>query len=240
MTKYIIKDLSAVFGYLPYGVAGGVLAFVVLSLLNSLRCKKGKRLFSVPAGTLFFMYIVIMLFITFLSRESGSRVGVDMELFSTWGINKRNNAYVLENIMLFVPYGFLGACTLLTARNFFPCLFLGLFTSVEIEYMQMVTKRGFFQIDDILTNTLGAVIGYFIFMMIFGRKAREKEGNLHWSVRVFQIPTILLLIAIMLYLIAVTGICPTDAEGWLKPLDALAWREVHFFPDGTPGLERYR
>ena len=31
---------------------------------------------------------------------------MDLELFSTWGINDRNNAFVVENVLLFIPYGF--------------------------------------------------------------------------------------------------------------------------------------
>ena len=107
-----------------------------------------------------------MLFITFLSRENGSRNGIDLELFSTWGINKRNNAFVIENILLFVPYGFICAWALQGAKRLIPNAMLGLATSLGIETMQLVTRRGYFQIDDVLTNTMGMVIGYLIFRVL--------------------------------------------------------------------------
>ena len=100
-----------------------------------------------------------------ISRESGNSKGFDLELFSTWGINDRNNAYVIENIMLFVPYGFLGSWAFEKMGNFFRCLALGALTSLYIESLQLVTGRGFFQIDDILTNTLGAVIGCLVYRL---------------------------------------------------------------------------
>ena len=43
---------------------------------------------------------------------------------------------------------------------------MGFFTSLGIELLQLATQRGFFQIDDILTNTLGAVVGYLFFGVI--------------------------------------------------------------------------
>ena len=61
---------------------------------------------SLPAVSCLVMYVAVLLAITYFSRESGSRSGMmDLELFSTWGINNRNNAYVVENVLLFIPYG---------------------------------------------------------------------------------------------------------------------------------------
>uniref|UniRef100_UPI0040579166 VanZ family protein n=1 Tax=Acetatifactor sp. TaxID=1872090 RepID=UPI0040579166 len=163
MAKYIIKDLLAVCRYLPYGLITGIIVAIILSAINDRRIKKGKHPFSVVAITGFFMYIVVMLFITFWSREDGSIVGYDLELFSTWGINTRNNAYVIENILLFIPFGFLCAWVIPAARKLWSSTVIGFAVTLLIEYMQLFTGRGFFQIDDVLTNTLGAVIGYLIY-----------------------------------------------------------------------------
>ncbi len=152
--------------YLPYGLAAGVLAVLILDAVNRARIRKGKESFSIVPGSILCVYLVIMLFITFLSRENGSRNGIDLELFSTWGINKRNNAFVIENILLFVPYGFICAWVLQGAKRLIPNAMLGLATSLGIETMQLVTRRGYFQIDDVLTNTMGMVIGYLIFRVL--------------------------------------------------------------------------
>ena len=149
--------------YLPCGIAAGVVALLILDAVNRARIRKGKETFSIVPGSILCVYLVIMLFITFFSRENGSRNGIDLELFSTWGINKRNNAFVIENILLFVPYGFICAWALQGAKRLIPNAMLGLATSLGIETMQLVTQRGYFQIDDVLTNTLGMIIGYLIF-----------------------------------------------------------------------------
>lgn len=183
MLKYIIRDILAVLCYLPYGVIVGALMIIILKGINKHRIKKHQAPVPVAAKTCFFMYVTILLVITFLSRESGSRNGIDLHFFSTWGINERNNAYVIENILLFVPYGFLGAWAFPFVRSLIGCTFLGIMTSLGIEYLQMITERGFFQIDDILTNMLGAILGNGMFVVLWklvqwrngAKKKREHE-----------------------------------------------------------------
>lgn len=172
MAKYIIRDIASVLCYLPYGLIAGLIVAIILSAINDRRVRKKKPPFSVWAITGFMMYTVVILFITFLSREDGSRKGIDLELFSTWGINERNNAYVIENILLFVPYGFFSAWVIPRARKLLACTLIGAITSLGIEFLQLITERGFFQIDDVLTNTLGAFIGALFFRCIFIRKNR--------------------------------------------------------------------
>lgn len=161
--QYIYRDMEASTRYLPYGLAVGVpLAAVVVFLLNRRRKSLQKPLARWGAVACFCIYAAILLVITFLSRESGSRKGIDLELFSTWGINKRNNAYVIENVLLFIPYGFVCSWAFGWAGKLIPCMLFGAVTSLGIECMQLVTGRGFFQIDDILTNTLGSIIGFLL------------------------------------------------------------------------------
>ena len=168
MIEYIVRDLAKMLKFLPYGLIVGVLAVLILCAINRRRVKEQKRTLTVAAHVSFFMYVAILIVITFLSRESGSRNGVDLELFSTWGINERNNALVVENILLFLPYGFVAAWAFPSIRNLLGCSLLGFVTSLGIEFMQMVTERGYFQIDDIITNTLGSIIGYLIFRCVWG------------------------------------------------------------------------
>lgn len=153
--------------FLPYGlVMGAVISVTLLWAAWRIRKLGGRTVEQLWPKSAFWTYLSVMLMITFLSRESGSGQGMDLQLFSTWGINDRNNAYVVENVLLFIPYGFLGAWVRRPMRRFFGCAFLGAATSLGIEFLQLVTKRGFFQVDDILTNTLGTVIGYLLFRLL--------------------------------------------------------------------------
>lgn len=168
MAKYIINDLAGTLQYLPYGLLLGILVMLVLNIVNGMREQKGNHTIPMLSYASFFMYLVIILCITFLSRESGSRDGIDLDLFSTWGNNPRNHAYVIENVLLFIPFGFVCPWTFKALRNFFACILFGAAASTAIECLQLLTKRGYFQIDDILTNTLGMAIGCMLFWILRG------------------------------------------------------------------------
>lgn len=178
--RYIYKDLVRAMDYLPYGLLIGIPLAVLGNLLfTGKKEKSGERSVNRVAVTCFCIYAAILLVITILSREDGVRKGMDLKLFSTWGINKRNNAFVIENILLFVPYGFLGSWAVKKLRGFWNCIFCGTVTSFGIESLQLITGRGFFQIDDILTNVLGSVIGFVFSLITFGigRRIVEKRRN---------------------------------------------------------------
>lgn len=167
MLKYVYEDLMSMARHLPWSLALGLpFSAVLLWGVNFLRRRRGKE----PAAALpiltFGFYLSVLLIITFLSRESGTKTGPDFKLFSTWGINRRNNAFVIENVLLFIPFGFLGGWAFESMRNVLCCTVLGAAVSVGIECLQLVTGRGFFQIDDILTNTLGALLGSLIFWLL--------------------------------------------------------------------------
>ncbi len=174
MLKYLIKDVMSMLRFLPYGIAAGLIVAVILSVVNKRRSQSGKKPMPALGAVCFYMYVAVLLIITFFSREIGSGTGMDLDLFSTWGINDRNNAYVIENILLFIPYGIVFPWYLKRARSFAVCTALGLLGSFGIEFLQFVTRRGFFQIDDILTNALGSIIGYLLFCVVrwLGRKVR--------------------------------------------------------------------
>lgn len=182
MMRYLYRDMVSAMEYLPYGLALGVPAAAVFTVLFFRNKKaagekeKGTAFLreSVPF-ILFVLYLAILLVITFLSRESGSRIGkADFELFSTWGINDRNNAYVVENVLLFLPWGFIGCLAFPRLRGLLRCAFFGALTSVAIECMQLLTGRGYFQIDDILTNVLGAAAGYALYRLCFSAGRKKK------------------------------------------------------------------
>lgn len=181
MIEYIDADISRALGYLPYGLAVGVpVAAIAIWLMNVRRKKTQKPPVRWVPVTVFCVYMAVLIVITFLSRESGSRSDVlDLELFSTWGINDRNNAFVIENVLLFIPYGLFFCWNFPRRWKVLRCTFLGAVISLGIEAMQLVTGRGYFQIDDIVTNTLGAFIGALLYVVlsVIGRFLQNHDGN---------------------------------------------------------------
>ena len=178
MLKYIIKDLKETLAYLPYGIMAGAAMGLILNSMNARRERKGKDAFPMMGIMVFSLYLMIILVITFFSREDGSWTGMDLELFSTWGRNARNHAFVVENVLLFIPYGFICPWAFPWLRGFFRNTFAAFVTSFGVETIQLITSRGYFQVDDILTNVLGAVIGYLLFQILYGMLRRFRRPDL--------------------------------------------------------------
>lgn len=176
MIRYIWMDIQSACGLLPWCITvGATIGIFAFAIYMAKWKEKGKKsaLFAFVA---FFIYVAIIVSLTLLGRKSGSRVGVDLIPFSTWGNNDRNHAYVVENVLLFIPFGLLGGVCFLKMRKLFGCILAGLFASLLIEVIQLATGRGYFQVDDILANTCGCVLGVLLFQLldaIFNRRKRN-------------------------------------------------------------------
>ena len=66
---------------------------------------------------------------------------------------------IILNIALFVPLGFLLPLGIRWFRRFWRTYLAGLFLTGMIEGAQLIFHRGIFEIDDIIDNLLGAMIG---------------------------------------------------------------------------------
>ncbi|MCL9659912.1 VanZ family protein [Paenibacillus hunanensis] len=93
--------------------------------------------------------------------------------FATMRVGSRLDQWInlLGNIAVFVPFGVLVPMVLRVRFWMFTCGFAGWILLLEL--MQLATRRGTFDVDDILLNTLGACGGYALFMlMIRWRRAK--------------------------------------------------------------------
>ena len=180
MFKMIVRDIAG-FGirYAPSAciVAAGA---VLLSGLVMHFLKKNFVLSSVLEDAvsgkkcvwklvwIFFLaaYIYIVIGITILSRsESGTR-GASFELFRTFRNTFSARKQIYENVLMFVPYAVLLYGLAKPFRRWWVALLMGAGSSLLIEVTQWVTRTGYFEVDDILTNTVGMLLGYTICRII--------------------------------------------------------------------------
>lgn len=161
MWVYIITDIGMKMEYLPYGILFGLLAYIAVRLIVH-RDKKSKYSF---IKAMLLIYFFALIHITLFEREPGSRTAVSLTLFETFG-DSRANAYVIENVILFIPFGLLFAFFMPPMRKLLISIAAGIFCSLIIETTQCITQRGFFQVDDILMNSIGSMIGCICFRLI--------------------------------------------------------------------------
>ena len=72
-------------------------------------------------------------------------------------------ANIAGNICMFIPFGALLFVWKEKPVTFLNVTFYSLFLSLSIELIQLVTRVGVFDVDDILMNTVGGMIGYFVY-----------------------------------------------------------------------------
>ena len=161
--------------FLLYALIGVGIVFAIALLCYVLR--RRLLLSNVLAGIVVALYGSVMLQLTLICRENGSRIGIELDLFH--GLTGPDNefrwlmfAYVVLNCMLFIPYGF--ALSLFSAINErsagMQCILvslLSLATSLFIETAQLVTGRGYYEVQDLFVNTVGGMIGWGMFQVIY-------------------------------------------------------------------------
>ena len=107
------------------------------------------------------LYILIILWITLFSRRPGT-VRIFRGLF--WEIEMGYWNNIIQNILLFIPLGFLlgGKRGVIT----------GLLLSIGIELTQYILRLGYCELDDVLNNTIGTVIGALLYKK-FGKRIEQ-------------------------------------------------------------------
>ena len=76
------------------------------------------------------------------------------------------NALIIENIIMFIPFGLLAPMVFERMRKVRFCVFIGFLCSCGIELSQLITQRGYCQLDDVVTNTVGMLVGWGIWKML--------------------------------------------------------------------------
>ena len=109
-------------------------------------------------------YVFLLFCTTVAFRKENEKLGYEIHPFWSYG---RDNliAENLMNVVVFVPIGLLLGCAF-RGMTLWKVMMVGMCVTGTIETMQFVYNRGFAEVDDVIHNTLGCMIGYGIFSMV--------------------------------------------------------------------------
>lgn len=81
------------------------------------------------------------------------------------------------NVLIFVPFGFLLPVMSRKLKGFFNVLLLSLGLSLIVEVVQLAAQVGSFDVDDLLLNTIGGVLGYVVYAcaQLYRDKKADRE-----------------------------------------------------------------
>ncbi len=158
----------------PFALIGLVAGVAILVLLNRKRHREGTRF---PKGQtaallLLLCYLGGLAAITFMNRTgNGMRMGVQIRPFLAFW--EAWNGFALQvwlnpllNIAMFFPFGILLPLAVKPFRRWYWMLAAGAGTSLVIEVLQYILCCGQADVDDLLCNTLGAMLGYCISLLL--------------------------------------------------------------------------
>lgn len=147
-----------------------------------------KRFISNVLTLCFICYMILLVYFLFFSEEYGRTEPYDtykynLELFreikrywNNWDRIGFTLFFInlIGNVVVFMPFGFLVPVMYREQRkgvrfrghyfrSFLFVTFLGFMFSLCIETIQLVTKVGCFDVDDMFLNTFGVILGYIIY-----------------------------------------------------------------------------
>lgn len=119
----------------------------------------------IPFYTVFLLYLM---FFGFGRTQYEMNIVRLSPLYSTFSFMKETILWktiiinVLGNIIMFMPFGFLGI-VFPKLLNFKALIIKFLSAIIIIESLQYFTRLGVFDIDDIILNTIGVAIGFWFY-----------------------------------------------------------------------------
>ena len=139
---------------------------------------------------LFLLYVGFLIYFLFLAEWYG-RTGVSEEYRYNLELFREIKRFIIYrdqlgafavfanlagNILIFVPYGFFISMAS-RSRGLFKTLFFSMGLSLCVEITQLFSRVGSFDVDDILLNTVGGVVGYIIFLICNAIRRKHYARN---------------------------------------------------------------
>lgn len=85
---------------------------------------------------------------------------------------------IILNILLFVPLGYMLPCIFRKLQKALCVVVLiGFVCSLLTETIQLVTHLGWFDLDDLLNNTIGCIVGVVLFRIFLKERKTEQAGE---------------------------------------------------------------
>ena len=173
MEEKIMKEelrlyLESLINDLPQYVYEGLMSAFCIGIILILVIKRKKGWRGI-AGLLLTEYTFLIYCLTVFFRAVKDMREYDYTPLWSYKaiINGREEllAETIMNVVVFVPVGLLLGCAI-KGWNWWKAMITGAGLSVSIELLQLVFKRGFSEVDDVIHNTLGCMIGYGIYSLV--------------------------------------------------------------------------
>jgi glycopeptide antibiotics resistance protein len=149
-------------------------------ILNTKKAKQIRTLGKI----LFIVYILFLLYFLIFSDWYGRNGVMEeyhynltpfYEIGRFWEYREQLGIWslfnLLGNVFVFIPFGFFRPIAS-KKRSFVVTIIEGAFLSLVVEVFQLLSKVGRFDVDDLILNTSGVVLGYVFFVLCNATRRR--------------------------------------------------------------------
>ena len=154
--------------------------FIVVGIFLQKHNRSRKQLYCLSV-----IYLIAIIYLALISREpapylrysinpfGAARRGLEFGVGLISGLlhgdvrvaNWTSLEGIILNVLLFIPFGYL-LPSLFPRLCCWQVILLGLAFSLCIELLQLLTRLGYADVDDLINNTLGAAIGWLCYKLI--------------------------------------------------------------------------
>jgi len=181
---------------------------VVLAAVRiaSIRSSGERFIFHKEFSNLLFIIYILLLYELLTRTELNTLRGYNLVPFTEiFRYKIGSNLFyfnVVGNILIFVPFGYF-ISTYIKPKRILPILLVSAVSSATVEFVQLCIGRSF-DVDDIILNTVGAIIGFLFYVAINAIK-KYLPGIFGKDV-FYNIVCFLILAVMVLYLLSIMGV----------------------------------
>lgn len=163
ITKYVMEYDAGIPKSVVLGISvitcGAVLLLSMLKPDNPALIRK-------VSWWMFLTYLLMVLCFTIIFREEKNVAQISMKpIWEYYSLNYNQIAEAILNVLLFMPLGLLAGAAI-RRKRFLKTVGLCCGISVTIEILQLVLKKGVCNIDDVINNSAGCIVGCGLFLII--------------------------------------------------------------------------
>lgn len=142
--------------------------------------RKTKRRLQLGSFILLVLYIAVLMYVCFISEDYGRDNVSSYYRYNLIPFKEIRRFYfyrdivgirafvtnLFGNVIAFMPFGFFMPVLRKKERQIGRMAFLTFLLSLFIETVQLLTRVGSFDVDDLILNTLGGILGYVLFYIL--------------------------------------------------------------------------
>lgn len=174
--------------------------------IAAIRSNNEKLVFYKEFSSLLFIIYILLLYELLTRSELNHNSGYNLVPFTEifrYPVGSRGFYFnVVGNIVMFIPFGYF-ISTYIKPKRILPILIVSALSSATVEFVQACIGRSF-DVDDILLNVVGALIGFLLYVSF--NAIKKFLPSIFGKDLVYNILSFIVLVLMVIYILSRMGV----------------------------------